>query len=113
MPFIRLVATYDQDQRESMVIVGPQDEKGHLVGKYEMFGYSKEWVEESKTYCRYPFILTRISHDEAVADWGDWDDTKTILDVLERRLVKGEKIVRSESGDKHSYTIVGISEIAT
>ena len=113
MSYVRIVAAYDDDDRQRMIIVGPQKIDNSLSDNVEMFGYIKDWSEDESNYVEYPFILKNISETDGVADWGAFDETRTVLDVYGRRLVEGEKIVRTENNEVYKYTIISISEIGS
>lgn len=110
MIHVRIVATCDDDNGQTIVIVGFLTEERHLRPKAEAFGYVKDWTDEVKTYVRFPFILEPMDSVCAMLGWGGFDPTASEIDVLGRRLVPGERIVRREGGETWNYTIKSIVE---
>jgi hypothetical protein len=108
MKYARIVATYDDDKAQKVIIVGALTEDGHLHPKAEAFGFVVDWCEESESYCRYPFVLEPIDQTSAALSWGGFDDTRSTVDLLGRKLVKGEQFMRSESGQRWRYTIQSV-----
>ncbi|MFO1496310.1 MAG: hypothetical protein U1F26_16815 [Lysobacterales bacterium] len=107
MKYARLVATHDDEPSETLVVVGQFNYDDWLVPKQEAFGYVKDLEMDGNLY-RYPFILEPDTGKTATLNWGGFDDTLTLVDLLNRRLAKGEKIVRTEGGERYSYTIISM-----
>lgn len=110
MIHVRMVATYNDDVEQNIVIVGFLTEERHLRPNAEAFGYAKDWDDEDKVYHRFPFILEPIDDEHAMLSWGGFDTTSSEIDVMGRRLVEGEKVVRREDGEHWEYTIKSIIE---
>ena len=110
MPYARIFALYDANKSETIVIVGLLTENGHLVPKAEAFGYAKDLDEDFGTLLRYPFILEPVDGTHAMLNWGCFDEnaTRSEIDIMGRRLVKGEKITRRENGYTYGYTIQSV-----
>lgn len=108
MQTCRIVATCDSDKKQTIVIHARMDSLGHLHPKAEAFGYVKDWIEDSSNYLRHPFILEPLGGSEAMLSWGGFDDTASVIDVMGRRLVKGEKFRRRQDGESWSYTVNSI-----
>ena len=111
MTYVRIVATYNDDERQKIIIVGPQKETKYLASNIEMFGYIRDWSEEENNYVEYPFILRNLSEKDGIADWGAFDTTKTILNLYGRRIAPGEAIERTEDNVIYNYTISAVTEI--
>lgn len=108
MTHTRIVASYDGDKTQKIVIVGSVSADGHLRPKAEAFGYVTDWDDESNCNLRYPFILEPIDQGVAMLNWGGFDATQTSIDIMGRRLVKGETFTRRESGESWRYTIQSV-----
>jgi hypothetical protein len=105
---VRIVATWDEDENQTFVLIAIQDDRGWLSDNVEIFGYVKDWDENCR-YARYPFVVECLSDTEAILDWGGFDSTTTTTaDIYGRRLVQGEKVVRVEDGESSVYTIKSI-----
>lgn len=102
---VRIVASYDEDETQKIVIVGFLTNDGHLKPGAEAFGYVVDWDEDSNCNLRYPFVLEPVDENNAMLSWGGFDSTPTSINVMGRRLVTGEKIVRRESGESSHYTV--------
>lgn len=107
MKSVRIVAKWDEDEAQSLVLVAAQDENGWIADNVEMFGYVKDQDDDHK-YVRYPFVAEKISERDAVLDWGALDNTTATANLYGRRLVAGEKIQRIENREIYEYTIVSI-----
>ncbi len=105
MELVRIMAVYADDNRECLVISGLRTTDGQLVGNTEMFGYAIDWDEDAKNYLKSPFTLTAIDEGSALLDWGTAWDVRTLLNIMGRRIVPGEKLVRSEGNERYEYTI--------
>lgn len=61
---------------------------------------------------RYPFTMVQMENQEAIIEWGGWDlKTQTSINVFQRRIVAGEKIIRREANQQWIYTIKDIKAI--
>ena len=108
MNYARIIAKYDQDPGETLVIIGRLGNGDQLQAGAEAYGYAKDWNDDEQNYARYPFILEPLDAHSAALSWGSFDDTKSVIDIMGRRLAKGVKLIRQEIGERHSYTIQSI-----
>lgn len=112
MRAVKIVATYDEDERENIVFIGRQSSDGKLDESFESFGYVTDWTEESQSYLRYPFTMVQMENQEAIIEWGGWDfKTQTSINAFQRRIVAGEKITRREANQQWPYTVKDIIAI--
>jgi len=104
MRVVKIVATYDEDKR--------QNSDGKLDDDFEYFGYVTDWTEDTQNYLRYPFTMAHMGNQDAIVEWGGWDlETQTSINVYQRRIVEGEKIVRREANEQWAYTVTEVTAI--
>ena len=96
MGVYKIIANYGEDERQHIVIIGRLDDNNFLDPDSEYYGYVNDWYNEESSYRRYPFIMEEYDDNNAILDWGGFDDTKTILDVFQRRIAVNEKLTRTE-----------------
>jgi hypothetical protein len=108
MNYARIIAEYDQDSKQTLVIIGRLGNGDQLQPGAEAYGYAKDWIEDEQNYGRYPFILEPLDAHSAALSWGSFDDTKSVVDIMGRRLAKGVKLIRQEIGERYTYTIKSI-----
>jgi hypothetical protein len=110
MPAIKMTATYDEDARQNIVLVGMLDEKSHLDENLEYFGCVTNW--DGNIYARYPFTMEQLDNEQGVLEWGAWDQvTKTVIDIFQRRIVPNEKILSNDEGNRSVYTVTDVVPI--
>jgi hypothetical protein len=112
MRAVKIVATYDNDQRQNIVFVGRQNSDGKLDDDFEYFGYVTDWDDDVKNYLRYSFTMAQMGGQEAILEWGGFDvETQTSINVYQRRIVVGEKITRRESNEPSIYSVTEVTAI--
>lgn len=117
MAFQRIIASEDVrrdpgDPGLRIVIAAAVTSENHLLPEADAaFGYLYDWDDESENYLRYPFVLEPIDAKHARLSWGDFDETRTELDVMGRRLVVGETFTRRENNESTVYRIHSIEAV--
>ena len=110
MHHARIVATYDTDTQQKIIIACRLTDAGHLQPGAEGFGYVTDWEDDEQRYAQYPFILQPLDNSQAALSWGAFDTTQTTVDIMGRRLVAGEKLVRREANERYAYTIISVRD---
>jgi hypothetical protein len=106
---VKITAKFDEDEKQYIVIVGRQCDDGRLDKTSEHYGYVYDWSDPDKGYYQYPFLMEQFDDSNGLLDWGGWDTkTKSIVDVFARRIVPGEKLHRSDDGERSAYTIANV-----
>lgn len=111
MSYVRMLAVHDDDEKETLVLVGRQDEKMCFFTHEEAFGYVKDFDDDDSKYYKYPFILYYIEDNDAQLDWGAFDNCLDVIDIMQRPVVNGTKIVRTQGKDRWMYTVKSIHNL--
>ena len=110
MNVYKIIAKYEEDENQSIVIVGKFKENNFLDSDSEYYGYVRDYSDIG--YRRYPFVMEEYDDKNAILDWGGFDDTKTTLNIFRRRIAVGEKLIRTEQNEPSNYTITEVNQIA-
>jgi hypothetical protein len=115
MKFIRIVAKYNDDKRQTMTLIGRWDKNHQIHSNIEMFGKIKDWSDEDATYLDYPFFTENAGSNELFICYGGYgDNAKDKIDILGRRIAEGESILRTEIENNnitcYQYVIASIHE---
>lgn len=112
MRVVKVVAAYDEDKRQDIVFVGRQNSDGKLDDDFEYFGYVTDWTDDTQNYLRYPFTMAHMGNQYAIIEWGGLDlETRTTINVFQRRIVVGEKVIRREANEQTAYSVIEVSAI--
>ena len=113
---VRILMKFEEDPMQNIIIVSSIDKNNHIPKNTEFFGSVYDWNEDRKDYVRYPFYSDPKGRAEnnAVMNWQP-EESPSYIELYNRRIVSGEKIIRTDyengKGITSVYTIMNITEL--
>lgn len=103
MTTAKITAVDKEEERQIIIFQGKLDANNYLDEESKYTGYVIDWDEEE--FGTYEFTMEYQRDQNGILIWNDGDETRTVINVFQRRIVPNEQIERNDAGERAYYTV--------